>query len=282
MTQSTRCPCCALQECGPCLEGLVRCRACGHVRVSDNYSEAELKQLYSENYFKGDGYPDYECEENALRANFRRRVRDLAPLYAKGSRLFEIGCAYGYFLDEAQTHFSVVGCDICESAVKKARERFGVDAQSLDFVNSPMEANQFDVVCMWDTIEHLGAPEEFVRKAAHMLKSGGTLALSTGDIGSLNARIRGKNWRLISPPHHIHYFCASSVRALLERNGFHPPKVRYDAFWRSLGSSCRLALGNPRTGMLKTVYDLLTKSGLLNVSFPLNLFDLMTVYAVKR
>ena len=62
---------------------------------------------------------------------------------------------------------------------------------------------------MWDTIEHLKRPDLFVQKAAADLRPGGLIALTTGDIGSLNARLRGARWRMIHPPTHLHYFSVS-------------------------------------------------------------------------
>jgi SAM-dependent methyltransferase len=78
----------------------------------------------------------------------------------------------------------------------------------------------FDVVCMWDTIEHLPGPARFVSRAAEALRPGGHLFLTTGDIGSLNARLRGSGWRQIHPPTHLNYFSRETMRRLLERYGF--------------------------------------------------------------
>jgi hypothetical protein len=55
--------------------------------------------------------------------------------------------------------------------------------------------------------------------ASRDLEPGGLLALTTGDIGSLNARLRGSNWRMIHPPTHLHYFSVQSITSLLKRHG---------------------------------------------------------------
>ena len=51
------------------------------------------------------------------------------------------------------------------------------------------------------------------------------LALTTGDIGSVNARLRGHKWRMIHPPTHLHYFSAETMKALLDRHGFRQSSI---------------------------------------------------------
>jgi hypothetical protein len=72
----------------------------------------------------------------------------------------------------------------------------------------------------WDYIEHWIDPSGDVRAAGELLRTGGALALSTGDIGSLLARLSGRRWHLLTPRHHNFYFSVPTMRRLLERAGF--------------------------------------------------------------
>ncbi|MCX5770246.1 MAG: hypothetical protein NTZ09_08245, partial [Candidatus Hydrogenedentes bacterium] len=94
------------------------------------------------------------------------------------------------------------------------------------------------------------------------------------DIGSITARIRGPRWRLIHPPTHIHYFTRKSIATLLDRLGYSNPRFYYHPFWRSADAACRALLPTP-------LYTRLQAHNLLAFNFPLNLFDIMTVYAHK-
>jgi len=242
-----------------------------------NLSDEELRALYSENYFLGEEYLDYEKEAPALRKNFRLRLRELTAR-AHGGKLWEIGSAYGNFLKEAEKHYSVAGCDISEHAAARAREVFGQNVTCGDYLTLDIPMEQ-DVVCLWDTIEHLAAPAPYLARAAEQLKPGGVLALSTGDIGAWLARFRGEKWRLIHPPTHLHYFTAQSILTLLERLGFVEIEVRYYAFWRSADAVAFRLLGHPPDCVTAGLYRAINQAGLLNFSFPVNTFDLMTVYA---
>lgn len=271
------CRCSDEREYGP---GLIQCGACGHVWADIALDSAAWDRLYSTAYFQGGEYIDYECEMPALRRNFRRQLRRLVRRHPEGGRLLEVGCAYGYFLDLAQEFFEVAGIDCSEHAVSAARARHGdkVLCGRLPDWSGPAG---FDVVCLWDTIEHLDAPERYVETIAHLLRPRGTLALSTGDIGSWVARRRGMRWRQIHPPTHAHYFTERSMRALLEQYGFRDIAIRHDPFWRMADSIAIKMAGDTGGLSLQRLLRACGRAGVLRFPVPMQTFDLMTVYAYR-
>ena len=84
----------------------------------------------------------------------------------------------------------------------------------------------FDVVCLWDTIEHLLDPRAYLERAHDVLADKGYLFLTTGDIGSAMARMRGASWRMIHPPSHLNYFSRETMTRLLDRVGFDVVSIR--------------------------------------------------------
>ncbi len=282
-TEPQFCICCNNVEHEPHLRGLRRCNRCGHVWADMRLSDEELRQLYSATYFEGDEYLDYTLEKPALQRNFRARLRDLGKSRSPGKSLWEIGAAYGYFLEEARAAgFDVAGCDISEHAAAQARQRAGLDVRAVDYLTLPAPARPFDVVCLWDTVEHLAAPQLYLEKASAELRPGGAIALSTGDIGSRLARRRGEKWRLIHPPTHLHYFSAASMRRLLERLGFEDIRITYPPFWRSADAVAYRLFACPPGKPTSTLYRTAKALGLTRFTFPMNTFDLMTVTATRR
>ena len=225
-----------MQPCG--LQGLVKCDACGFVSANLTLTDAEVADLYDRGYFHGDEYLDYVAEEESLRLNFNSRLRTLQHVVPdlRERDIFEIGCAYGFFLDEAR-HFakSVAEIDISQDAVADGRSRFGLDIQQGDYLNRQL-GRKCGVIAMWDTVEHLQRPDLFIEKAKDDLQPGGVLALTTGDIGSMNARLRGHKWRMIHPPTHLHYFSADTMRSLLDRHGFNVVHLSHPENSRKLRS----------------------------------------------
>ena len=263
------------------LPGLRQCQRCGFVTANLDISDAELQALYGRDYFHGAEYADYVAEEPGLRRNFAARLQTLLAFIApeERRRLFEIGCAYGFFLAEARPYFSTVaGIDISCEGTRHAREALKIDAVTGDYLEYPLAAGT-DVICLWDTIEHLREPQRFVEQAARDLRSGGLLAITTGDIGSLNARLRGRRWRMIHPPTHLHYFSVPTLSQLLARHGFTVVHVEHPGVSRTLQSILYISLVVMQ-GRQK-LYDLVKNIPGLATPVTLNLFDVMYVIAKK-
>ena len=275
------CIACGSTHAVPHLRGLLRCPSCTHVWADMRLSEDELRKIYSRDYFHGTEYANYELEKKALERNFARRLRTIKALFPQGGTLWEIGCAYGFFLKLASDFFSVAGCDISEHAAEYARTQLGLSVTATDYLELPVSGNGYNVVCLWDTIEHLQQPDLYITKAFQDLQAGGLICVSTGDVGSLLARIRGEKWRLIHPPSHLHYFTQQSIRTLLTKTGFTDINITYDPFYRHAGTVLRKLTEGSGSSLMKKLSAKFQDRSIFNFYFPLNTFDLMTVYGRK-
>ncbi|HEX8634723.1 MAG TPA: class I SAM-dependent methyltransferase [Pyrinomonadaceae bacterium] len=270
-------------DAAPLYPGLLRCRACGYIFADMRLTDEELFKLYNEEFFTGAEFSDYAADAKFFRKNFILRLRELKKFLdpARHRRLLEIGCAYGFFLDVARGDFArVEGIDITDAGVRYAREELRLDVVQADFLAHDYGARKFDVVCMWDTIEHLREPHRYVEKIAAHTEAGALLALTTGDIESLNARLRREKWRLIHPPTHLHYFSPQSIARLLDAHGFDVVYNRYCGFYRSIGNMAYnvLVLRQQKPQL----YRPLERLGVGGLGFYLNLYDIMYVIARRR
>ena len=264
------------------LPGLLACASCGFTTADVSQTSEQLEQLYSARYFAGGEYRDYVSEWRLIEKNFRVRLKNLLKYVPDpgSKRLFEIGCAYGFFLGVARERFaSVAGIDISSDAVKYAAGELGLAVQSGDFSHYEF-GEQPDVVCLWDTIEHLAHPDLYLKKVALNMRPGGVIAITTGDLGSFVARFRGARWRLIHPPTHLHYFSKATLVRLLERYGF---AIRYcgaEGLYRSVDTMAYMILalrhGRPR------LHAFLKRWGLLDWDLYLNLYDIVYAIAEKE
>lgn len=178
---------------------------------------AQARAFYGAEYFAGAtprGYTDYAALEPALRRTMRRRLCGLPP----GGRLLDIGCATGTFVAEASTVYTAAGTDVSLDACRVARHR-GLDVLVTDAVALPFASASHDVITMWDTIEHLAAPVAVLAEVARVLRPGGTLVLSTGDVSSWCARLSGRRWHLFTVPEHRYFFSPHSLTRILDRVG---------------------------------------------------------------
>jgi SAM-dependent methyltransferase len=241
-------------------------------------TDSELAALYGRDYFFGEEYVDYIADERILRKNFGRRMKVLQK-YLEPSRhrhLFEIGSAYGFFLDLARGRFdSVAGIDISSEAARFARDRLGLDAASGDFLGYDLGARRLDVVCLWDVMEHLRDPHLYLEKISAHSPRGSLIALTTGDVESWNARLRKGKWRLIHPPTHLYYFSRKTIAAMLAKHGYEIVYSRYCGNRRSLNNIFWTVV--EREGRAPGLYAALKRTGVLGWSVSLNLFDILYV-----
>ena len=217
------------------LETLSRCNNCGFVTYDMTSTKDSFKEIYNDDYFSGGEYHNYIADRDAIQANFKLRLKVLNKYINNNHhKLFEIGSAYGYFLDSAKHRFDLVsGIDITHEGCMFAQEQLGINVVEGDYLDYACEYKP-DVFCMWDTIEHLPEPDLFIAKISQDISTDGLLCITTGDIDSIVARIRGSKWRLIHPPTHIHYFSKKTITKLLNKYGFEIIHFEHCGFYRSL------------------------------------------------
>jgi len=262
---------------------LKKCSTCGFVTANMNISPELLKETYSINYFKGEEYLDYLKDKQVLQLNFEKRILLIEKLIKKGlpiSNCLEIGCAYGFFGDVLKKHSNAnyKGIDIVPEAIAYGREDLKLDLIDGDYLDLAKPAEPYTDVFMWDVIEHLQYPGLFLKKSYQELAPGGRIYITTGDIGAVLPRIQGKNWRMIHPPSHLHYFTKENLSVLLKKYGFTVHSIKYLPVYRSLRQIFYSLL------MLKSQNRKLEKllSGIpSNWTISLNTFDILFMIAEK-
>jgi 2-polyprenyl-3-methyl-5-hydroxy-6-metoxy-1,4-benzoquinol methylase len=207
------------------------CESCGLGRT--DAAEFDPTSYYDAGYFSGDrpdGYADYRASEPILRREFARAVEFIRDYRGRG-RLLDIGCAYGFFLQEARKRFDVCGIELAADAAAHAR-RNGLNVMTGVADDATLDQlGMFDVITMFDVIEHLGDPRATLALVRRHLNPGGIVVMTTGDFGSPVARLLGARWRLMTPPQHLWFFTVESMRRLSVALGLrfvrhdHPAKI---------------------------------------------------------
>jgi len=200
-----------------------KCETCGTLFLFPPPGQTETESIYGKEYFagakEGFGYVDYDADKAAMRSVFERYLRDFERILGKAGRLVDIGAATGYFMKIAEERGWVThGIEISAYAADFGRSR-GLDIETGTIHTATFEKESFDLVTMWDILEHVPDPALDIGKACSLLKPGGLLAINTPDSGSRFAKLRGPSWHLLVPPEHIFYFNRKSLKLLLDRNG---------------------------------------------------------------
>jgi SAM-dependent methyltransferase len=123
-----------------------------------------------------------DATEPGIVALHRRRYEFARP-YCRGRDVLDAGCGVGYGAAVlAEVARRVVAVDRDEQAIAYARRRYSepnVEFVVGDVLSLEQPARAFDVVCAFETIEHLTAPDRFVAEARRVLRLNGTFIVST-------------------------------------------------------------------------------------------------------
>lgn len=249
---------------------ILRCIACGLGRAEAE--EFDPAAYYTEKYFISgheDGYANYLATEPVLRREFARTVGFIRR-YRTAGKLLELGCAYGFFLQEAKHYFDVAGIELAADAAAYCRSNGLRVVQGVANDAAMSLLGQMDVIVLLDVIEHLPEPYEVLSLCARHLRPKGILLLTTGDFGSATAWLMGSEWRLMTPPQHLWFFTARSINQLASRLGLRVGRMEHP--WKIVPLSLIMFQLGRMLGLKQPAALRASKFGI-----PVNLFDTMRV-----
>lgn len=204
----------------PLVDRLVQCRSCDLVFVSPRVRATTLVEAYSE----GDD-PVFISQAAARERTFARSLARIEELTGGPGRIFDIGTAGGSFLAAARARgWEVDGCEPNRWLVDWGKRTYGLDIRPGPLTDhNPPEAS-YDVVTLWDVIEHVPSPSDVIERAKRLVKPGGLLVLTFPDVESPSARLLGRFWPFYSSVH-LYYFSKRTMGRLLAGKDFEVVKT---------------------------------------------------------
>ena len=263
---------------------LVRCTKCGLIYSLVTTDVDSMKKFYDKEYFiSADsvkrGYTHYFNDERNIIKTFEKRLAMISRFSPGKGRLLDIGCAAGFFMHVARSAgWEVEGVDISAICMDYARDKFGLKVHNDLFTNVAFEESSFDLITMWDYLEHSLTPGEDILKARKLLKPGGLLVLATPDISSIPARIFKSHWIGIKLEEHFYYFSRKTLLNYLKQARFDILMNRY------IGKYVSFAIFADRLMYYNKLIFRITRTLLkkVNFSFYCNPFDIMCLILRKE
>lgn len=276
---------------------LVRCRQCGLLYINPRPTPEEIKYYYPEEYGPYNVTPEDEpswIKRLDHQYGYWKRARLAKAACPQGGRILDVGCAMGNFLHMMTRlgSWKAYGLDISPEATEYARERYGVETFTGELLDAGYPNSYFDVVTMWDVMEHVHDPTSTLTEVHRILKPGGLTIIRVPNVSTWDARLFGPYWVGYDAPRHLFVFSHETLRHLLQKTGFRVDKMRslilgYPPFALSVQfwldeklhneklKNALLALNHSRLPRLLTrpFFSLLAYS---NTTFA------MTVFATKR
>lgn len=192
---------------------LVKCISCGLHYLNPRIQSDHLRSQYSGDYSAG-----YLAKKRKKIARARRIVGRILKYKSAGTFL-DIGCSGGFILNEARSYgFKTYGLEVSPIAVDYAKNVLNLNIQSKYLEEAAFPSRFFDVITMYNTLEHISDPLSFLRETARIAKEDALIEIWVPDIGHLKAKFKGDLWQNIFPEH-LYYFTRKTLSILLNRAG---------------------------------------------------------------
>jgi 2-polyprenyl-3-methyl-5-hydroxy-6-metoxy-1,4-benzoquinol methylase len=207
------------------MDQLVRCRGCELVYVNPRIDDVLLVESYE------------SAIDPAFIEQNRERIRTFSKLLKKtlpgvgyqpppGARLLDVGCAGGAFLVAARDYgFTVTGVEPSHWLADSGRTQYGLDIHQGILSPGLFPDESFDVITLWDVIEHVTQPADLLNSIHRLLKRDGLLLVNYPDFGSWMARLLGQRWPFLLSVHLL-YYTRTTITRQLQKARFTPLRIR--------------------------------------------------------
>jgi len=200
---------------------VVRCTACDFIFIPPYYRN-QIKY----HQYKGSDVLDAVRSGNNWVKIQRHKLRfQLISRYIKNGTLFDLGAGWGHFmLAGKELGYDVYGIEISEQPYLYCKNDLQLPVDHIDFF-SMNEEKKFDIVTLWDVLEHIDKVDEFVAKIARINKPNGFLVLQVPQIDSYIAKRKKEQWKMMGLDH-VNYFSKKTITQLLSNHGYEVQKIK--------------------------------------------------------
>ncbi|HET9181307.1 MAG TPA: methyltransferase domain-containing protein [Candidatus Angelobacter sp.] len=229
---------------------LCRCSACGYIFDSPRPNEQQIVAFYSE----AEKYDSWLLDPAARDALWERRLNMLLP-HRRPGNLLDIGTGIGQFLYHARKYFTdVAGTEISATAVRVARERYGLKVLAGQVEDLPLPDSSFDNITLFHVLEHVPNPAKLARICCRLLRPGGILCVAVpNDVLAWGSLVKRTGKRMGVQPFqkfsgalgvakagssreiHLSHFTPAVLRRLMRSAGFEIVKEGLDPYYASAG-----------------------------------------------
>lgn len=206
---------------------LVKCENCGLIYESPRFEAAEIIKGYQTSEDSGHD-SQYHMRVRSFRNALQKQSKHIP---APGARILDVGTAGGAFLEAAEDYgYDSVGLEPSADLTARAQSRGLNVVQGTIEVHS-FELGSFDMICLWDVIEHVPDPKAALVEIRALLKPDGVVLINYPDIGTWQAKLAGKRfWWILSV--HLHHFSRPTLAEICRRTGFEV--FRFQRYWQVL------------------------------------------------
>ncbi len=249
----------------PGVFNLVRCEHCDLVITTPRPVPEGMHLYYADWYnFKNPEQVRHEAKHSLPNRYIqwaRLKVLERTGPLARGCRLLDVGAGFGvqldYYIEKRGVKGTALDFDPATSDRSFVKDK--AEVRTGDLLSAGFETGSFDVVTLYETLEHVYQPKATLDEALRILKPGGRLVVEVPNFGAALRRLFRRYWMSIMTPVHLHHFTRGSLRRVVDAAGF---ETRYHKCnfvpFESTGSWLMLYCG--KTG--RRMYEVTSPDGL--------------------
>lgn len=195
-----------------------RCPVCGVIFLWP--IPTDLGKYYPNHYY----HIPASLQEFAAVAELQRHKIETVTRFVSRGRLLEIGPSYGSFAYLAkQTGFEVEAIEMDEACCRFMNDVLGVHANhSTDMEAAVRDSGPYNVIALWQVIEHLPDPWSTLDLIVQRLEPGGLLVVATPNPNALQFRILGRLWAHVDAPRHLELIPSRTLVEYVQQLGLNP------------------------------------------------------------
>jgi 2-polyprenyl-3-methyl-5-hydroxy-6-metoxy-1,4-benzoquinol methylase len=258
---------------------LVRCHQCDLVYVNPRIDGRVLIDSYA-----NAADPRFVSQNPERVATFKRVLQGVCRRFqikpSIDCHILDVGCAAGAFPRAAtELGFSVVGVEPSAWLAEYGRREYDVDIRQGVLEPGMFPVAGFEVVSMWDVIEHLPSPHGVLTIIRDLLRDDGLLIVNYPDVGSLASRLLRKRWPFWLSVH-LMYYTRRTIALQLQRAGFDVLEMR--PHWQTLTLSYALLRASQYLSLFSALRKLADAIGIGNFPIVYNMGQTLVVSRKRR
>ena len=199
----------------PGKDQIVKCSHCGLIYVNPRLKQKAIIKGYSEGSDER-----FISQARSREMTFERSIK-LIEKYAKTKgKLLDIGTAGGSFLAVAKRNgWKVEGIEPNKWLCEWGKKHYGITIKQGTLEKNSFKKRSFDLVTLWDVLEHVSDPTNTLKRINSILKKNGLAVVNYPDISSPIAKLMHRKWVFILTVH-LYYFTPMTIKRLLKKCGF--------------------------------------------------------------
>jgi len=200
---------------------VVVCDNCSHHFIPTYYR----KKIEYTQYKNADVTSAVRAGNNWIKIQRHKLRFKFIQRFIKSGKLFDLGAGWGHFmLAGKELGYEVYGIEISEQPYLYCVNDLKLPVDHIDFFEMD-ESKKFDIITMWDVLEHIDKAGEFLQKCAALTNPGGYLFLQVPQIDSYFAKKHKDSWKMMGLDH-VNYFSKKTITQILNKHGYEVLKIK--------------------------------------------------------